>query len=58
MAITSITTSSDHNVNLWSTLTFREALKGTMFKRFLGTGKGAVMTRITELEKGAGDTIC
>jgi N4-gp56 family major capsid protein len=57
MAITSISNSSNQNVNIWSTLTFREALKGTMFKRFLGSGKGAVMTRLTELEKGAGDTI-
>ena len=55
--ITQITTSSNQNVNIWSTLTFREALKKTMFKELLGTGKSAIIMRLTELEKNAGDTI-
>lgn len=57
MAITSITNSSNQNVNIWSTLTFREALKATMFKKFLGSGKSAIIMRLQELEKSAGDTI-
>lgn len=57
MALTTITNSSSQNVNIWSTLTFREALKATLFKRFLGTGKNAIIMRLTELEKSAGDTI-
>ena len=63
MAYTSVATStftvtgSEFDVHIWSTLTFREALKATLFRRFLGTGKGAIIMRLTELEKSAGDTI-
>lgn len=57
MAITAFTHSSNQNVNIWSTLTFREALKATMIKKFLGSGKNAIIQRLTELEKNAGDTI-
>lgn len=63
MANTNIATStfsvtgSYQDVHIWSTLTFREALKATLFKRFLGTGKDAIIMRITELEKNAGDTV-
>lgn len=35
----------------------REALKATLFKKFLGTGKKAIIQRLTELEKSAGDQI-
>jgi N4-gp56 family major capsid protein len=57
MAITSVATGADLAVNIWSSLTFREALKATMFRRFLGSGKTAIIQQLTELEKSAGDVI-
>ena len=44
-------------VKIWSTLTFREALKQTLFSKFLGTGKKSIIQRLTELENQAGDQI-
>jgi hypothetical protein len=35
----------------------RDLLKATLFYKFLGTGKQAIIQRLTELEKTAGDTI-
>jgi N4-gp56 family major capsid protein len=57
MAITAFATGSNQAVNIWSTLTFREALKATLFRRFLGSGKTAIIQRLVELEKSAGDVI-
>ena len=57
MAITEFATGSAQAVNLWSKMTFREALKAALFSRFLGTSKRSILQRITELEKTAGDTV-
>ena len=57
MAITSFGTNDAQTVKIWSSLTMREALKATMFNKFLGSGKGAIIQRLTDLEKTAGDTI-
>jgi N4-gp56 family major capsid protein len=57
MAITAFGTNDAQTVKIWSTLTMREALKATLFRKFLGTGKKAIIQRLTELEKSAGDTI-
>lgn len=57
MAITAFGTNDAQTVKIWSSLTMREALKATMFNKFLGSGKGAIIQRLTDLEKTAGDTI-
>lgn len=57
MAITSFGTNDSLTVKLWSSLTMRDALKATLFNKFLGTGKGAIIQRLVELEKTAGDVI-
>jgi N4-gp56 family major capsid protein len=57
MAYTSFGTNDAQTVKLWSKLTFREALKSTLFSRFLGKDKFAIIQWLTELEKSAGDQI-
>lgn len=57
MAITAFGTNDAQTVKIWSTMTFREALKATLFHKFLGTGKKAILQRLTELENSAGDNI-
>jgi N4-gp56 family major capsid protein len=57
MAITAFGTNDSQTVKIWSTMTFREALKQTLFYKFLGTGKKAIIQRLTELESQAGDQI-
>lgn len=57
MAITAFGTNDSQTVKIWSTLTMREALKQTMFAKFLGKGKKSIIMRLTDLEKQAGDTI-
>lgn len=57
MAITAFGTNDNQTVKIWSSLTMREALKATLMNKFLGSGKGAILMRLTELEKSAGDTI-
>ena len=57
MAVTSFATGSDQAVNIWAKLTFREALKSTLFHRFMGTDKRSIIMRLTDLEKNAGDVI-
>jgi N4-gp56 family major capsid protein len=57
MAITAFGTNDAQTVKIWSTLTFREALKQTLFSKFLGSGKKSIIQRITELENTAGDNI-
>mgnify|MGYP003573991823 FL=1 len=57
MSVTAFGTNDDQTVKIWSSLTMREALKSTLMMKFLGTGKGAILGRMTELEKGAGDNI-
>lgn len=57
MALTSFGTNAPQTVQIWSKQTMREALKKTFFKKFMGTGKKAILQRITDLEKNRGDTI-
>jgi len=57
MAITAFGTNDSQTVKIWSTLTFREALKQTLFYKFLGTGKKSIIQRLTDLESSAGDNI-
>ena len=57
MAITAFGTNDAQTVKIWSTLTMREALKQTLFKKFLGKDKKSIIQRITDLEKQAGDNI-
>lgn len=57
MAITQFGTNDAQTVKVWSSLTMREALKKTLFQKFLGSGKEAIIQRLTELEKSAGDNI-
>lgn len=58
MAMTSFGTNAAQTVKLWSKLTMRETLKGTLhFKRLLGKGTKAVIQNLTDLEKTAGDQI-
>jgi len=57
MAVTAFGTNDAQTVKLWSSLTLREALKATLFSRLMGTGKGAILQKMTELEKSAGDQI-
>jgi N4-gp56 family major capsid protein len=57
MAITAFGTNDAQTVKIWSSLTMREVLKATLMNKFLGTGKGAILQRLTELEKSAGDNI-
>ncbi len=57
MAVTAFGTNDAQTVKIWSSLTLREALKATMFGKLMGTGKSAVIQRLVELEKSAGDQI-
>jgi hypothetical protein len=57
MAITAFGTNDAQTVKLWSTLTFREALKATLFHKFLGKGKKSIIQRLDNLERQAGDNI-
>jgi len=57
MAITAFGTNDAQTVKIWSSLTLREALKATLFSKLMGTGKSAVIQKMTELEKSAGDQI-
>jgi N4-gp56 family major capsid protein len=57
MAQTTFGTNDAATVKIWSKLTFREALKATLFNTFLGTEKNSIIQKLTELEKSAGDQI-
>ena len=57
MAITAFGTNDALTVKIWSSLTMREALKQTLFNKFLGKDKRSILQRITDLEKQAGDNI-
>ncbi len=57
MAVTAFTSSSNQTVNIWSSLTMREALKATLMKKFMGKDSRAIIQRIANLEKSAGDLI-
>ena len=57
MAITAFGTNDNQTVKIWSSLTLRDMLKSTLVYKFLGNGKSAILMRLTDLEKNAGDTI-
>jgi N4-gp56 family major capsid protein len=57
MAVTAFGTNDAQTVKIWSSLTLREALKATRFAQLMGTGKSAVIQRLVDLEKSAGDQI-
>lgn len=57
MALTEFGTNDSQAVKLFSKMTFREAIRGTLFSKFMGTTKQSIITRHTDLEKNAGDTI-
>jgi N4-gp56 family major capsid protein len=57
MAVTAFGTNDAQTVKIWSSLTLREALKATLTDKIMGTGKSAIIQRLTELEKSAGDQI-
>jgi len=57
MAVTHFGTNDAQAIKLWSTVTMREALKATMMNKLMGSGKRAIIQRLTELEKSAGDQI-
>jgi len=57
MAVTAFGTNDAQTVKIWSSLTLREALKGTLAEKFLGTSKSSILQRLVELEKSAGDQI-
>lgn len=57
MAITAFASGSAQAVQIWAKLTLREALKATLFNKFLGKDKTSVLQRLVELEKTAGDVI-
>lgn len=57
MAVTSFGTNDSQSVSIWSKLTLREALKKTLFNKFVGKAKTSIIQRIDDLEKTRGDTI-
>ena len=57
MSITAFGVNDAQSVKLWSSLTMRDMLKSTLIYKFLGTGKQAIIQRLSDLEKTAGDTI-
>ena len=58
MAVTEFGVNASQTVKLWSKMTMREALKGTLlFKKFVGSSKRSIIQQVTDLEKSAGDTV-
>lgn len=57
MAMTEFGTNDAQTVKLWSKLTMRDMLKKTYIKKFLGSGKDAIIQKLPDLEKTAGDVI-
>ena len=55
--VTEFGTTDAQTVQHWSRTTLREAISRTFFNQLSGTGPKAVIQRLTELEKNAGDTI-
>jgi hypothetical protein len=55
--ITAFGTNDSQTIKLWSALTMRDMLKSTLIYKFLGSGKSAILQRLTDLEKTAGDNI-
>ena len=44
-------------VKLYSKMTFREAIRGTLFSKFMGKTKKDIITQHTDMESYAGDTV-
>lgn len=57
MALTEFGVNSAQTVKLFSKMTFREAIRGTLFDKFMGTTKNHIITRHDDMEKTAGDTV-
>ena len=57
MAMNEFGTNSPQTVKLWSKLTMRDMLKKTYVKKFLGSSKSAIIQKLPDLEKTAGDNI-
>ena len=57
MAITAFASGGDQAVNIWGKLTLKEALKLTLFKKFLGKDKRSIIQQLVDLETNRGDTI-
>ena len=52
MANTAFGTDDAQAIKLWSTVTMREALKATMMNKLMGSGKRAIIQRLTEVGEG------
>lgn len=57
MAITTFATGGNQAITYWSKTTMRQVLKNTLFGKFMGKGKTAIIQQLSELEKSPGDTI-
>ncbi|MDY6827240.1 MAG: N4-gp56 family major capsid protein [Bacillota bacterium] len=57
MALTEFSSTDAQAVKLFSKMTFREAIRGALINKLMGTDKQSVLTRLTDLEKNAGDQI-
>jgi len=57
MALTEFGVNDSQAVKLFSKMTFREAIRGTLFNKFMGKTKQDIITRHDDMEKTAGDTI-
>lgn len=57
MALTEFGVNDAQAVKLYSKMTFREAIRGTLFSKFMGKTKRHIITRHSDMEKNAGDTV-
>lgn len=57
MALTEFGVNDPQAVKLYSKMTFREAIRGTLFGKLMGKTKQDIIMRLEDMEKTAGDTI-
>ena len=57
MAFTEFGTSDPQTVKVWSRVTFIEAILQTRFRQLMGTTDTAIVQRLDELQRGAGDQV-
>lgn len=57
MAYTEFGTNDAQTVKLWSKVLFLESILQTNIAKMMGTGEGAIIQRLPDLEKNAGDQI-
>jgi N4-gp56 family major capsid protein len=57
MGLTEFGVNDPQAVKLYSKMSFREALRETLFAKFMGTSKQSIIQRHMDLEGSAGDTI-